>query len=285
MDSVKRRARPKVNLYLHVTGQRDDRYHLLDSLVAFPVVESDIITVTKADNYSLDVIGPYAHLTGKPEDNLITRAAEYYFHQHKQVPLCSVTLEKNIPVGAGLGGGSGDAAETIRALEQLYGPMDNRNSALTYLGADVPVCYEARSCRFEGIGDIITPVMPLPLLHIVLAWPGVSSYTKDVFAAYHQNFGTSNTPLPPIPSLTTQDDLLQFLQTTTNDLAGPAEQTCPPITQAREAMKSQKGCALARMSGSGSTVFGLFKDENYAKSARDTIALEYPSWWVRSGTL
>jgi 4-diphosphocytidyl-2-C-methyl-D-erythritol kinase len=270
-------ARPKVNLFLHITGKRDDGYHLLDSLVVFPAGIEDSIIFNEGDSFS--VKGEFAHLLGDEKNNLIMRALQSF----PDAGPCAITLDKVIPPGAGLGGGSSDAAATIFALENIHDRLDYDvlDDLLLKLGADVPVCYEASPSRIQGIGDVITPVSTLPSFHIVLAWPGVPSFTKDVFGAFDRDYSPLLSILPP---LKTQDDLLDFLQETQNDLTDAAEATCPPIATARKAMASQTGCALARMTGSGSCVFGLFKNEEDAKNACASLSSQNPDWWVRQGT-
>lgn len=276
MPQVEIQAFPKVNLFLHVTGKRDDGYHLLDSLVVFPTGVADVIRVEEGEGFTLT--GEFSGELQNGEDNLALRALRAF----PGTKTAAIKLEKNIPLGTGLGGGSADAAATIRALEKLFGPLDAfaRGRILLSLGADVPVCYVSAPCHFQGIGEIIRPVSALPSFYIVLAWPGVPSFTKDVFAAYQPVY---KSPLSSLPAFKTQDDLLAFLITTQNDLATAAEKTCPPIMAARMAMESQKGCALARMTGSGSCVFGLFKTEEEASAAQHSIAAKNPGWWVRAG--
>lgn len=279
MARITLQARPKVNLFLHVTGKRDDGYHLLDSLVVFPDGINDTLTFDDGDYFTLR--GEFAPLlTGDDQDNLVLRAVRAFPGQKGM----SIRLDKDIPPGAGLGGGSSDAAMTIRALEQIHGalPSTDRDRILLSLGADVPVCYEGTPSRFKGIGDVITPAPPLPPFHIVLAWPGVPSFTKDVFAAYDKNYSA---PLGDLPDFQTQDDFLEFLKSTRNDLGPAAEKTCAPIADARTIMNAQSGCALARMTGSGSCVFGLFKEKGDAQNARTNLSIHNPSWWVRAGEI
>ncbi len=148
------RAPAKINLYLHVTRMREDGYHLLDSLVVFAGDVADVVTVEEQDEFSIEVTGPFANSLNA--DNIVSKAANAYGKP------CKITMEKNIPVGAGLGGGSSDAAAAIRGLEELHGPMKNRDAVLLALGADVPVCYRATPSRFQGIGEILSGAPALP---------------------------------------------------------------------------------------------------------------------------
>jgi 4-diphosphocytidyl-2-C-methyl-D-erythritol kinase len=281
MPQVEIQAFPKVNLFLHVTGKREDGYHLLDSLVVFPKGIADAIRVSDSDALTLNIDGTFSTWLQVAEENLV-RSAFHRFPKRGHAGV-KIDLEKNIPIGAGLGGGSADAAATIHALEQLYGKKlekEERDRILLSLGADVPVCYEARPCRLQGIGEIITPWESVPSFYIALVWPGVPSHTKNVFAAYDRHF---TVPLPELPIFSNQNDFLEFLDGTGNDLAQAAEKTCPVITEARTVMQNQKGCLLSRMTGSGSCVFGLFMNEAHSKDAAEALADHDPAWWARAG--
>jgi len=266
------RAPAKINLYLHVTGMREDGYHFLDSLVVFADDVADIVTVEEQDNYSIQVTGPFA--SSLSAENIVSKAANAYGKP------CRITLEKNIPVGAGLGGGSSDAAAAIRGLEELYGPMKNRESALLALGADVPVCYRAMPSRFQGIGEILSGAPTLPAFHILLVWPGKATATKDVFARREKNFRGAPVLLPE--AFETLDHLVEFLRQQGNDLSDAAEAITHEIGHARKFIEMQDGCLLARMSGSGSCVFGIFPDaKSCEKACRDTL-LAHPAWWAKT---
>lgn len=275
-------APPKINLYLHITGKRHDGYHLLDSLVVFPKDIGDVIRVESAGEFTLSVSGPFAHHAGPDEGNLALRAY-HALPPEMRVPV-TISLEKNIPAGAGLGGGSGDAAAVVRAMEVLSGqqiPSGQREQLLLSLGADVPVCYRATPTRMQGIGDLLAPAPAMPQAHILLCWPGAPSYTKDVFRAWNQNFLP---PLTAIPRLESIDALIEFLKLTDNALSAPAQATCPVIGDALGLIAAQDGCLLSRMTGSGSCVFGLFGDDEAADAAAN-IAAHNPGWWVRAGRL
>jgi len=176
-----------------------------------------------------------------------------------------------------LGGGSADAAATIRALEQYWNlAIPGRDNILIKLGADVPVCYHGKTCRFEGIGEKISDFPPLPPLHLAILNPGVHSTTKDVFAKREEGFQSAPVLYPP--DFKDLQDLLTFLYATRNDLAHAAEDIHPAIARSRDFMERQKGCLFARMSGSGSSVFGIFDS---AKSCADVCATQ--EWaFVRS---
>ena len=272
---INQRARAKINLCLHLTGQRADGYHLLDSLVVFADV-ADKITVEAAQKLSLNINGPFSGSLTVGADNLVIKAAQTY-----QGLGAKITLQKNLPIASGIGGGSADAAASLRALSELSSqplPADNGLS----LGADVPVCLFGQACRMQGIGEDITPVSSLPPLPAVLVWPNVAVSTATVFQSISQKEN------PAISMLVDKKmefaDTVAFLKTTRNDMQYAARQLAPEISDALE-MLEHSGADLARMSGSGATCFGLFKDHETAAAAAQEIAECQPDWWVRSTVL
>ncbi len=278
-------APAKLNLYLHVTGKREDGYHLLDSLAAFPQGVEDTITIEASDRFEFIAQGPYAEGLAGP-GNLVVKAAEALAMVTGRSLQCRITLDKHIPPGAGLGGGSSDAAAVVRGLLSFWKmevPEDVLGPLLTKLGADVPVCYFGEACRFRGIGDRIETAPSWPPLWITLIWPGISSFTKDVFAAFQKPFTAERTSLPA--RFDTRQDFLAFLKTTDNDLTEAASSLSPAIQDAFEALRANNAPSLVRMSGSGSCVFGLFEDEGACETATNKIAADHPSWWVRAGRI
>lgn len=264
-------ARAKINLSLHVTGRRDDGYHLLDSIVAFAGV-GDRITVRKAAASSLNIGGPFAQQLADTSDNIALRALSL-FRQH--VP-AEIDLEKNLPVASGIGGGSADAAAVLRAVARLYGVPVPSNQQAVRLGADVPVCLLQKSVRMQGVGDVLTP-LDLPDLHAVLVNPGVAVATGPVFDALESR----TNPAIPIEGADLGDAgrAIDWLKTLRNDLQPDAVRQAPAIEDALAALHVA-GADLARMSGSGATCFGLFKDAAAADRAAGLIQREYPLWWV-----
>lgn len=254
-------APAKINLTLHVTGQRDDGYHLLDSLVVFADV-GDRLWLEPAPDMSLDVTGPFAK--GVPTDgrNLVWKAAEA-----AGTPL-RIRLEKNLPHGGGIGGGSADAAAVLRHL--------GAGQVAATLGADVPVCLDDRAKRMTGIGDCLTPVPRLGTWDIVLVNPGVEVPTPSVFKALCTK---TNAPMGTIPSQASKDDFIRWLAQQRNDLQEPAISLAPEIA---DALNILKGAKLVRMSGSGSTCFGLYRSAEDAQAAQDRIASAHPNWWVKA---
>ena len=267
--TVKAFAPAKINLTLHVTGQRDDGYHLLDSLVMFASV-GDRITAHAADETSLTVKGPMA--AGVPHDasNLALRAADM------MRLTATIRLYKNLPHAAGLGGGSSDAAATFRALSQLSGRPIPRNAI--DLGADIPVCLLAKSARMRGIGDEVSPAPDLPRLHAVLVNPNLPLATASVFKQLKKR---DNAPMPPeLPMMKKASSLINWLGDMRNDLQSAAIKAEPGIAQVFTALEVTPGCLLTRMSGSGSTCFGLYANRETAASAAGRLREEYPGWWV-----
>lgn len=276
-------ASAKINLYLHVTGKRPDGYHLLDSLTAFPRDIYDEVTLAPAKRFSFTTEGPFAQNLEVDDSNLVVKAAQAMAQATGNALDISIHLKKNIPLGSGLGGGSADAAATVRGLEKFWDvSMDEsrKQDLLLSLGADVPVCYQNLPCRFRGIGENITPSSLLPPLHVLLVWPGKPSFTKDIFTHFNRPFAA---PLPEkLPPLQDTKSFLEFLKTTENSLQESAEYLCPEIADAQDFMEAQEGCLFARMTGSGATVFGLFESEKLCLTAKSQTK---PGWWCQSSPL
>lgn len=266
-------APAKVNLTLHVTGQRADGYHLLDSLVCFADV-GDHVSVAAADRLTLTIAGPQSAALPVADDNLVLRAARLIGPGRG----AAITLEKVLPVSSGIGGGSADAAAALRALArhwQVPLPQDT-----LCLGADVPVCLAGRASRMCGIGEGLTPVA-LPKGWLLLVNPGVSVSTPAVFRALDQR---QNPPMPPVlPTFHDVASLARFLRAMRNDMEPAATALEGRIGAARAAINDLPGCLLARMSGSGATCFGLFA-ENPAPHAT-ALRLAHPDWWIAAAAL
>lgn len=264
--AVVEQAPAKLNLALHVTGRRADGYHLLDSLVAFAAV-CDEVALTPG-SLSLQIEGPFAG--GLEGDNLCLKAARLAGAE------AQIRLVKNLPVASGIGGGSADAAAVLRGLARMGHFLPPTTETL---GADVPVCLASSPARMQGVGEIVTPLPPLPPLHLVLVNPGIALPTPPVFAALAQK---TNPPLPPIPAFADARGLVQWLETTRNDLEAPAIALAPAIREVLDALHSA-GAGFARMSGSGATCFGIFPSP--AAAARAAEALRRPGWWAVASEL
>lgn len=274
--TISETAPAKVNLSLHVTGRRADGYHLLDSVVVFADI-SDRIDLRKADVTTLTVTGPLADGVPTDASNLVMQAAAL-FGAHCPT---HITLHKHLPAAAGIGGGSADAAATLRAMAQLWDePLPDMPSQLA-LGADVPVCVAGRSFRMQGIGDRLTALPRLPELGIVLANPMQGVPTGPVFTALT---GVDNDGLPAAPQSWDRPTVFEWLAMQRNDLQAPAIQICPAVQDVLDALNDARP-ALARMSGSGGTCFALFENRTQAESAASVIAKDHPNWWVQAGSV
>lgn len=269
-------APAKINLTLHVTGRRADGYHLLDSLVVFAGV-GDSVSAEPAEETTLQVTGPMAAGLSGEGDNLVLRAARLMGVSAR------IGLEKVLPVSSGIGGGSADAAATLRLLARLSGrPLPARAEVLA-LGADVPVCLEGRSVRMTGIGEGLAAVPALPQVWLVLVNPMVAVSTPAVFKALAR---ADNAPMPKeMPKLRGTAELAAFVTMQRNDLEAPAMALQPVIGRVKAALGAQAGCLLARMSGSGATCFGLFAAPLAASAAARAIRAAEPGWWVADAPL
>ena len=270
-------APAKVNLALHVTGQRPDGYHLLDSLVVFAGI-GDRVSVSSDDTLSLEVIG--ADIAEVPSDarNLVLKAARL-FDEDKGA---KIVLEKNLPTASGIGGGSSDAAAALRALSALWNlPLPSTDNVLR-LGADLPVCMKPEPQRMRGIGEILNPAPALPGMHMVLANPRVGVTTPSVFGRMTNKI---NPPLEDIPASMDAAQFVHWLSRQRNDLEVPAISGLPVIQDVLNALEDIPSCCLARMSGSGATCFGLFETAAQARLAEDTLRAEHQDWWVASGPM
>jgi 4-diphosphocytidyl-2-C-methyl-D-erythritol kinase len=272
-------APAKVNLYLHVTGKREDGYHLLDSLVVFAGT-GDTLRFAPSDTLTLDIEGPGAANLTADDDNIVLKAARALAKALYRPAQAAITLEKNLPVASGIGGGSADAAATLRGLMALWdADLDDETLAKIglSLGADLPVCLAGRPTQMSGIGETLVPAVPLPAAWLVLVNPRLALSTPAVFRARAADF----TPAAPLTgSLSDARALADALLSRRNDLAKPAMVLEPAVKTMLDAIGETQGCLLARMSGSGATCFGLYADEETADAAADLLAEAHPDWWV-----
>lgn len=269
-------APAKINLALHVTGRRADGYHLLDSLVVFADA-GDRIGAEPSDTLSLAITGPQAANLTVADDNLCLRAAR------AMGATAALVLEKHLPVASGIGGGSSDAAATLRLLARLTGKPLPDAAAVLALGADVPVCLTPRPIRMSGIGETLTPLPHAPPpAWVVLVNPGQAVSTPQVFKAMTRR---DNAPLQPLPKLHGTAELAAWVAMQRNDLEAPAIEILPTIATVKSALTAQPGCHLARMSGSGATCFGLFADPLSAHAAATALRQAQPGWWVADAAI
>jgi 4-diphosphocytidyl-2-C-methyl-D-erythritol kinase len=281
-------APAKVNLTLRVLGRRPDGYHDLESLVAFARV-GDRLDFTPGVPLSLGISGPFAAAAGNLADNLVLKAARELARLAGGVVLGRFALVKDLPVAAGLGGGSADAAAALRLLARANGlaPDDARLSAAARAtGADVPVCLDPRPRVMRGIGEILSAPLDLPPLPAVLVNPGVPLATRDVFAAFAAAPSKSAVGFDVTAvSVTSVEKVLAGLARVANDLEPAAIALCPAVANVLAALAATPGCRCARMSGSGATCFGLYASDGPAAEAARVLAGHNRDWWVRATVL
>lgn len=283
-------APAKINLFLHVGPVDGDGYHPLSSLVAFADV-GDTLTLDPDGEPGLSVVGPFAGvLAGEPvgTDNLVLRAlAGLGEATGLDTSGLSLTLDKRLPVAAGLGGGSADAGAALRLVRRYLAP-DLEDAVLVRvaqaLGADGPMCLAATSARAGGRGEVLTPEPRLPTLHAVLVNPGVPSPTGAVYGAYDR-LEVGDADRPPDPRDWEAETVIGWLADQRNDLEAPALLNSPAIGTALKAVRAGGEARLVRMSGSGATVFGLYDGAAAAGRAAVALTQAHPAWWVRQARL
>jgi len=277
-------APAKINLYLHVVGERSDGYHFLDSLVAFAGIQ-DLVSAAPAKNLCLAIDGPFSAGLPEANDNLVLRAARELTETWDVGKGAAIRLTKRLPVAAGMGGGSADAAAALKILSQLWN-LNPANDALMdlalRLGADVPVCLNGQAAFVGGIGEEITAAPPLPPAWLVLVNPGVALSTAEVFSRCNGDFSRQ---ARFTDAVATAEELAAVLQTRGNDLTEAATALEPVIGDVLAALKASQGVLLARMTGSGSTCFGLFADPAAAKQAATALTQNHSKWWVKAASL
>ncbi len=281
----------KINLYLHITGKRDDGYHLLDSMIAFADI-GDEISIEPAGHFQFEINGPYAASFSESErkstpdsTNLVVQTAQKLAQTTGEALNTRITLTKNLPLAAGIGGGSANAASTIWGLLRYWNIQMEPSALLDFMldiGADVPACYACESLRITDIGipdqkDYILPEMPILLVN-----PGIATHTADVFKSFNAPFVDE---ISPQQHFQDTPALLDFLAQTQNMLSDAAISATPQIDNVLHSLKSHEGCQLARMSGSGATCFGIFETEHAAENAAHHIREHNPDWWVQAGWL
>lgn len=280
-------APAKINLTLHVTRRRDDGYHDLESLVVFADL-GDELTAQRADSDSLAISGPFAAALGANSNNLVLRALTAFRARWpgRGPQGLAIHLTKNLPVAAGIGGGSADAAAALRLMAGLSPepvPLGELADLAATLGADVPACLLSRPLVARGVGEILAPLAQFPEAHVVLVNPLVAVATADVFRRLRAH---DNYPMPALPEpLTRPAQLGLWLAETRNDLQPPAVKIVPVIGDIIADLAEAQGCILARMSGSGATVFGLFGSAGQAHQAAQHMRERNPDHWVAAAPL
>ncbi len=268
-------ANAKVNLALHVTGRRSDNYHLLDSLVVFPKIK-DKLMIKEANNFSVSIGGEFSDLVD-PEENSVIKA--YDLVKDKLQSNFSIHLEKNIPVGAGLGGGSADSAAILRYFKKKYKIEIPKSEMIAQIGADVPVCLSEKFQRVRGIGEITEEIYENNLeLWMVLVNPRINVSTRKIFQSLKE---TENKGLERFQRFKTSKDFIKYLLRQRNDLQSVACEKYPEIKCVLDAILETKNNLLARMTGSGSTCFGLYSKMEDVLRAQENMREKFKSWWVK----
>ncbi|PPQ18662.1 4-(cytidine 5'-diphospho)-2-C-methyl-D-erythritol kinase [Bradyrhizobium sp. AC87j1] len=293
MPALIEEGRAKVNLSLRVVGRRADGYHDLESVVAFADC-ADRLTLEPGGELKLATTGPLAAACGDTADNLVFKAARLLADAVPNLKLGAFALDKVLPVAAGIGGGSADAAAALRLLARLNNlSLDDPRLQKVALatGADVPVCLLSRACDMTGVGEQLLP-LALPSMPCVMVNPRVPVATKDVF----QELGLRNgellvgaTSVLGAPAWPEEGgsiaDWVDVLETVANDLEEPALRIEPVIGDVLEALRGSAGVKLARMSGSGATCFAIYGSPADTHAAAEEIRRDHPGWWVHAGTL
>lgn len=286
MQALAVTAPAKINLTLRVPGKRADGYHEVDSVVAFAHF-GDHLSLTPGDGLTLEADGPFA--ASLDSSNLVLEAANHAMRCCPDVRAGAFHLTKNIPVAAGLGGGSADAAAALRLLVQANpaaGLAGEIKRIAQELGSDVTVCLESRAAMMRGTGEQVVPLDTFPEIAAVLVNPGAALATADIF----NELGAS--ALPPdfspeidAPSIHTLEALLAVIEASGNDLEVPATRLAPAIGAVMAALTAAPGCRIAGLSGSGATCFGIFGSQAQAQVAAARLSTGFPDWWVQASAL
>jgi 4-diphosphocytidyl-2-C-methyl-D-erythritol kinase len=284
VSALREKAAAKINLTLRVVGRREDGYHKLESLVAFADL-ADTLTLAPGAGATLDIAGPFAAAIGQASDNLVLKAVAILRAAVPGLKAGHFVLEKNIPVAAGIGGGSADAAAALRLLAKLNDiPPDDARlfDAALKVGADVPVCLASRGRIMRGVGEELSAPLDLAPLPALLVNPRKPLATRDVFSAFDLAQASkqylANIPRAP-------DALIEFLSRHGNDLTQAAIARLPEIADMLVALRALPGVRLARMSGSGPTCFALFASLGEAAAAGRRLSSERKEWWVQPAML
>jgi 4-diphosphocytidyl-2-C-methyl-D-erythritol kinase len=283
-DAVKVFAPAKINLFLHVGERRSDGYHALESLVVFADVGDELL-IEPAHAFSLALDGPFGGKLADEQENLIAKAARALAAKASRSPNVKITLTKNLPVASGIGGGSADAAATLRGLVQFWDlkiPQIELHAIAEALGSDVPACLLSETLWMTGRGEGIEPIPGIPPAPLVLVNPGVAVSTARIFANLKTRVGVGQAAKPKTDLSVLA--LADYFKSNRNDLENPARDVAPAIDEVLKTI-SHSGALRTRMSGSGATCFGLFADDQSAQVAAAKIAEDHPNWWVKKAKI
>jgi 4-diphosphocytidyl-2-C-methyl-D-erythritol kinase len=277
-------APAKLNLFLHITGRRDDGYHTLQSLMIFVDV-GDEMEFAPHDSLFIDTDGPFAGDMPEPHDNLVYKAAQLLAADYRETVRGRITISKRLPVASGIAGGSSDAATALAGLARLWGLPEERGrleKIAQKLGADVPACLARKPVWAEGIGEKMTYLPEMPPLHFVLANPMKATPTPEVFRRFRAKFS-------PVIQFSgrrkTAPEWIADMKIYRNDLLDAALEVTPEIRQVLEAIAATPGCHFSRLTGSGATCFGVYDNDTAAMAAVNKIKQAYPRWWVAPAKL
>ena len=278
-------APAKINLFLHVGAPGQDGYHPLCSLMVFADV-GDRVVIHEADALSVRVHGPFAAGLAEEHDNLVLRAARALLAKARgpQPPIC-LSLEKVLPVAAGLGGGSSDAGAALRLVRAAFGIMmedEELEAVAASLGADGAACLWGRPVLAQGRGELLTPAPRLPTIEAVLVNPGVGVSTPAVYRALDDAQAFGEVAPPPMPdAFESVEELAGWLTVMRNDLQAPAVGLAPEIGDVIETLAGEPETLIARMSGSGATCFAICASDIEAEALAERVAGMRPTWWVK----
>ena len=271
-------APAKINLFLHITGKREDGYHALQSLMVFADVGDDLEFFIQ-DEFEVEVSGLFADALPESKENLVYKAAQLLAEEYKTQLRGKIVLIKNLPIASGIGGGSADAAAALKGLVRLWNLPDDAarlQNIAAQLGADVPACLYGEAVWAEGIGDKLTPAPDVPPLHLVLVNPRVATATPAVFKNFKKSF-SAPVKIEPLD--------IEGLKHCRNDLTEAAVAVTPEIRAVMAAIASTDHCLFHRLSGSGATCFGVYEDEISAKMAAIALKKIHPTWWIQSANI
>lgn len=278
-NTFKLLAPAKINLFLHITGKREDGYHLLQSVMVFVDVGDDL-EFSPHDTLFIDVDGPFAGDMPPPHENLVFKAAQMLAQEYGLPMRGAIRLTKKLPVASGIAGGSSDTAAALKGLVRLWGLPDEQDRVQRIaqkLGADVPACLIGKPVWAEGIGEKMMRLPEMPPLHFVLANPMIATPTPEVFRRFRNKFSA---PIQFLGRRKTAQEWVADMKIYRNDLTEPALEVTPEIAEVLRALQGLPGCRIARLSGSGATCFGVFDSAEAAIVAVNMLKQQQPRWWA-----
>jgi len=272
-------APAKINLYLNIMGKLNETYHELDSLVGFATY-GDKVFVRDCEDFRLEISGPFSQMLPPEKNNLVIKAAKELARETNYARGAYIKLVKNLPISSGIGGGSADAAATLKALNRLWGIKLKKEDLMTVglkLGSDVPVCVKGKPARIGGRGEKIFSFEGFPKCGILLVNPRVPIPTIDVFKTFQGKYSN----YVEIPKINDIEALIEFLSTQKNDLQETSVKIAPVLQVILNILSDEPNCRLARVSGSGATCFGIFNDEHSAALSARAISSRFKEWWLK----